>query len=203
MAGLGILGTMLASIACDRGVVVPQAQPAIVDTARTAAQNDSALRFPIVPDPAKTPGAVLDVTKADICVPGYSKRVRNVPIEVKRRAYANYGIRTHEPGEYEIDHLVSLELGGSNSIRNLWPQSFRTHPWNAHVKDALENELHRRVCGGTIDLEKAQQIIAHDWVSGYRTYVHSHSLSVKPRTRHRSRERYTPRTQPKAEAPVP
>ena len=129
-------------------------------------QSDSALRFPVVPDPAKTPGDTLEVTAADICTPGYSKKVRNVPIEVKRQVYASYGIRTHQPGEYEVDHLISLELGGSNSIRNLWPQSFRTSPWNACVKDALENELHRRVCAGTIDLAKAQRIIAQNWVIG-------------------------------------
>jgi hypothetical protein len=203
MAGLGILSAMLATIACDRAVLVPHAKPAIVDTASSVVQSDSALRFPLVPDSAKTPGAVLEVTAADICVSGYSKRVRNVPIEVKRQAYANYGIRTHEPGEYEIDHLVSLELGGSNSIRNLWPQSFRTHPWNAYVKDALENELHRRVCAGTIDLEQAQQIIAHDWVRGYRMYVHPYPPSARPHTRKRHRQRYTPRTQPRAESPVP
>jgi hypothetical protein len=200
MAGLGI-STMLASSACDRSVSVPQAQPVIVDTAQAAAQNDGALRFPILPDPAKTPGAVLEVTARDICVPGYSKRVRNVPIQVKRQAYANYGIRTHEPGEYEVDHLISLQLGGSNSIKNLWPESFRTQPWNAYVKDALENELHRRVCAGTLDLGKAQQVIAHDWVSGYRTYVHP--TPAEPHTRSRNRQRYTPRPQPKAEAPVP
>ncbi|MDB4911811.1 MAG: hypothetical protein JWO39_2634 [Gemmatimonadetes bacterium] len=201
-AGLGILGAMLASIACERAALVPHARPLTVDTARTVGQSDGALRFPLVPDPAKTPGEVLDVTAADVCVSGYSKRVRDVPIEVKRRAYASYGIRTHEPGEYEVDHLVSLSLGGSNSIRNLWPQSFRTSPWNAYVKDVLEDELHRRVCAGTLDLRKAQQVIAHDWVSGYRTYVHAYPPPARPHTRNRHRQRYTPRPQPGAEAPV-
>jgi hypothetical protein len=35
--------------------------------------------------------------------------------------YKAYGIISHQPHEYEIDHLISLELGGSNSIRNLPP----------------------------------------------------------------------------------
>lgn len=203
LTGLGILSAMLAFTACDRTALVPQPQRSVMDTARADEQSDSALRFPFVPDPAKTPGAILDVTAADICVPGYSKRVRNVPIEVKRQAYANYGIRTHEPGKYEVDHLVGLQLGGSNSIKNLWPQSFRTQPWNAFVKDTLEVELHRRVCAGTIDLRRAQQVIARDWVSGYRTYVHPYPPTAKPRTRSRNRQRYTPRLQQKAEAPVP
>ncbi len=127
-----------------------------------------AARPPILPDTAMTPGATLDVTAQDICVPGYSKRVRNVPFAVKQQAYAEYGITSHEPGEYEVDHLISLELGGSNSIQNLWPESFRTQPWNAHTKDALENELHRLVCAGQVDLATAQAEIAGNWVTAYR-----------------------------------
>ena len=37
---------------------------------------------PIMPDPTKTPGDVLEVTKVDICVPGYTKKVRDVPESV-------------------------------------------------------------------------------------------------------------------------
>jgi hypothetical protein len=208
-AGLGIIGAVLAFLACDRSVSVQQAQSqtassAVADTAQNVVPSDSALRFPFVPDPARTPGDTLEVTAADICVPGYTKKVRNVPVAVKRQVYASYGIRTHEPGEYEIDHLISLELGGSNSIRNLWPESHRTSPWNAHVKDALENELHRRVCNGTLDLSKAQRIIAQNWVMGYRMYVHPNPpRSVATRTRARSRRHRRPRSQPQAPAPVP
>lgn len=164
----------LASLACGPSAAsLPPAQPVVAqDTARTIAHGKSALRFPILPDSARTPGATLEVTATDICVPGYSKKVRNVPAAVKRQVYASYGIVRHAPGDYEVDHLISLELGGSNSIRNLWPQSYRTHPWNARVKDALENELHRRVCAGTLDLATAQRVIASNWVSGYRIYVH-------------------------------
>jgi len=42
-----------------------------------------------------TPGATLEVTTADICVPGYTKKVRDVPDSVKRQVYAAYGIQTH------------------------------------------------------------------------------------------------------------
>jgi hypothetical protein len=126
---------------------------------------------PAEPDPAITPGATLPVTTADICVPGYSRKIRNVPIGVKRDVYRRYGIVHHVAGEYEVDHLISLELGGSNSERNLWPQSYWTSPWNAHLKDALENTLHRQVCAGRIPLETAQHDIAADWVAAYRKYV--------------------------------
>ncbi|HEV7704279.1 MAG TPA: hypothetical protein VGO46_08300 [Gemmatimonadaceae bacterium] len=145
-----------------------------------------------MPNSRITPGDIFDVTTADICVPGYTKKVRDVPAEVKRQAYARYGVRSHEPGEYEVDHLVSLSLGGSNSIRNLWPESFRTTPWNAYVKDQLENELHRRVCAGEMDLEKAQQVIARNWITGYRQYVNSTPLPAGPRKQRRTHARNAP-----------
>ena len=129
---------------------------------------------PILPDAdGMTPGDTLDVTVSDICTPGYSKRVRDVPGAVKQQVYAEYGIRSHKPHQYEIDHLISLELGGSNSVKNLWPQSYLTQPWNAKVKDALENELHRRVCSHQVDLATAQHEIATDWIAAYRKYVHN------------------------------
>ena len=142
---------------------------------------------PLVPDPKLTPGAVLQVSKADLCQPGYTKLVRNVPEAVKRQVYAEYGITSHKRGEFEVDHLISLELGGSNSIKNLWPESYLTEAWNAHVKDALENRLHELVCSGELDLATAQHEIATDWIAAYKKYVHTqvpvagrHSGSSRP-----------------------
>ncbi|MGI8494830.1 MAG: hypothetical protein ACR2L1_05895 [Pyrinomonadaceae bacterium] len=66
------------------------------------------LKPPILPDAKLTPGDTLDVTKEDICVSGYSKKVRDVPQAVKEQAYKEYGITQREPGEYEVDHLISL-----------------------------------------------------------------------------------------------
>lgn len=139
---------------------------------RTALSADQA-GSPILPDPKMTPGATLPVTTGDICVSGYSKKVRNVPADVKQQVYTEYGIASHAPGEYEVDHLISLELGGSNSIKNLWPQSYVTQPWNAHVKDKLENELHAEVCAGKIDLPTAQHEIATDWIASYKKHFNT------------------------------
>lgn len=130
---------------------------------------------PLLPDSKLTPGATLPVTRADICVPGYTQKVRNVPLDVKKQVYAEYGIPSHRPGDYEVDHLISLELGGSNSVKNLWPQSYRTQPWNAHVKDALENEMHAEVCSGRLDLATAQHDIATDWIAAYKKYFHTNA----------------------------
>jgi len=126
---------------------------------------------PILPDPKLTPGDTFDVTADDICTPGYSKKVRNVPQSVKEAVYREYGISAHPPHAFEIDHLIPLELGGSNSLKNLWPQSYLTLPWNARVKDRLEARLHALVCAGKLDLKVAQQAIASDWIRAYKTYV--------------------------------
>jgi hypothetical protein len=126
---------------------------------------------PIVPDSRITPGDVLTTDASVICKPGYSKSVRDVPQAVKKQAYNQYGITSHKPGEFEVDHLISLELGGSNSIKNLWPESFVTQPLNAHIKDTLENKLHELICTGKIPVEQAQKDIATDWIKAYQKYV--------------------------------
>jgi hypothetical protein len=126
---------------------------------------------PIVPDSKLTPGDSFPVTAQDLCVPGYTKKVRNVPAEMKREVYEEYSVISHGPGDYEVDHLIPLELGGSNSLKNLWPELHRTSPWNAQVKDRLEGKLHKLVCSGQLDLKTAQQAIAADWISAYKFYV--------------------------------
>jgi hypothetical protein len=125
----------------------------------------------ILPDPKLTPGDTFDVTAQDVCVPGYAKKVRAVPAWLKRQAYAEYGITQYKTGDYEVDHLIPLSLGGSNSIRNLWPQSTKTSPWNSFIKDALERKLHNLVCAGHLDLKTAQREIASNWIEAYKKYV--------------------------------
>lgn len=120
-----------------------------------------------LPDPACTPGAVFpDATVAKICEPGYSKNVRDVPTSVKDQVYAEYGIASHSPGEYEVDHLVSLELGGSNDIANLWPEPADPRP-GFHEKDKVENYLHDQVCNHAMPLSDVQATIANNWLSIY------------------------------------
>lgn len=118
-------------------------------------------------DAACTPGAIFtDVTKSMICKSGYSKSVRNVSNEVKSQVYAEYGITTHTSGQYEVDHLIPLELGGSNDIANLWPEAALPTP-GFHEKDAVENYLHSQVCSGKMSLTEAQQKEANSWVQVY------------------------------------
>ena len=114
------------------------------------------------PDFACTSGDGIDVPLADLCRKGYTQTVRNVSEETKRAVYQEYGIGTHHAGEYEIDHLVPLELGGTNSIANLWPEPANPTP-GFHEKDSIENLLHEKVCSGEMTLAQAQYDISHNW----------------------------------------
>lgn len=126
---------------------------------------------PIKPDPKLTPGVVDSAATVEkICTPGYTATVRNVPASVKKQVFAEYHIAPTSD-KFEVDHLISLELGGSNNIKNLWPQSYTTQPLNAHRKDVLENKLHDMICSKQITIQEAQKAIATDWVSAYNKYV--------------------------------
>lgn len=121
-----------------------------------------------LPDLACTPGAAIPgVTTSQICTPGYSKGVRRVSSSTKRRVFLEYGIRSHGRFQYEVDHLVSLEVGGSNGIANLWPEPATPKP-GFHEKDQVENYLHAEICAGRLSLDTAQREEAHNWVAIYR-----------------------------------
>ena len=122
-----------------------------------------------LPNHTLTPGQTRIVTIKDLCTTSTSL-VRNVPESTKNQVFANYKMKGNDRSVcsegYEIDHLISLELGGSNNIKNLWPQSYCGDN-NAHKKDKLENELHRQICLGKISIQDAQQCISSDWEMCY------------------------------------
>lgn len=124
--------------------------------------RDSAL----LPDSLETPGAVATTDTAVICRKGYSKSVRHVTAGVKRQVYTAYATQPHDSTCCEVDHLISLELGGSNEFQNLWPEPYAPHP-GARDKDKVENWLHREVCAGRIPVQEAQREIAEDWYAVY------------------------------------
>jgi hypothetical protein len=141
---------------------------------------------PMLPNASLTPGATngypVEITSAH----GYTPTVRNVPEKLKRQVFIEYfGKVPAKTSDYEVDHLISLELGGSNSISNLWPQSYLTFPYNAHVKDKLENYMARSVRAmlaerghdsATTLLYGYQQEIATNWIVAYEKYLGTNSI---------------------------
>jgi hypothetical protein len=153
----------------------PHNKPARRAPRRTHSRTLVARRLPPalpardVPRRSLTPGVVLTTNTARVCVSGYSARVRDVPSSESEAAYARYGV-PHIPYKHEVDHLISLELGGSNSMRNLWPEPYAGR-WGARTKDVLENKLHELVCSGALSLPRAQHMEATNWIAAYKKYI--------------------------------
>jgi hypothetical protein len=117
------------------------------------------------PDRRCSPGAYYSkLTTPVICSSSFrTSSIRDVPESEKYAVEEEYGMA---PGHYgrtlEIDHIVSLELGGSNDIANLFPERVDAGP-GYPVKDRLENRLHDVVCSGALTLRYAQRAIASNW----------------------------------------
>lgn len=129
-----------------------------------------------LPDSACTPGDIdpgvtQENISSTICVSGYTKTVRppeSVTQKIKVERMAAYG-DSDSPANYELDHLISLELGGSpDVVANLWPEPYSAL-LNAREKDKVENYLHAQVCQRVIPLTTAQEEIARNWVAVYNT----------------------------------
>ena len=120
------------------------------------------------PDRRRSPGAYFSkLTTSVICTSTFrTGPICNVPDSEKHQVEIEYGLAPCGHGStMEIDHIVSLELGGSNDIANLYPEKAKlpTGAPGFHVKDKLENKLHDLVCEGTIGLRSVQRQIAGDW----------------------------------------
>jgi hypothetical protein len=130
---------------------------------------------PLEPRPNLTPGAVRTVQAVDVCGANLEaqQKALAIPASLREEVFREYGMSAAKPQNFEVDFLITPELGGSNDIRNLWPEPYRAPVWNAHVKDQLEDRLRDMVCHGEIDLVTAQHDIATDWIVAYKKYFHT------------------------------
>jgi hypothetical protein len=127
---------------------------------------------PLVPNANLTPGAVRPVTANQVCTAGQLEEMRP-PLSMQQAVFHEYGMDGAPAREYEVDHLITPALGGTDDIRNLWPEPYSSTTWNAHVKDQLEDRLHELVCEGQLDLTTAQHDMATDWIAAYKKYFHT------------------------------
>ena len=117
-----------------------------------------------LPDPRCTPGSFDPaITRAKLCAPGYRTSSYRPPSSQTTRA--KYQVVEPDYGQRnvsgELDHLVPLELGGSNDMTNFWVEAGKI----PNPKDKVENQLHAMVCAGKISLHNAQLDIAHNWTT--------------------------------------
>lgn len=116
-----------------------------------------------------TPGATVAIPVDELCR-GQAWEPSPIPTTVRTAVLRAYGMEAMPAQEYELDFLITPELGGSPDPRNLWPEPYHSPVWNAAVKDELEWLLPRLVCTGQLDLKTAQRDIAVDWIAAYKKY---------------------------------
>jgi hypothetical protein len=117
-----------------------------------------------------TPGLAAIVDDRHVCE-SIGRTAPRIPLALRLQVLRDYGMEHVSPDEYELDYLITPELGGMTDRRNLWPEPYGLQNWNAHAKDALEHELPRLVCSGRLDLATAQREIASNWIDAYRKYL--------------------------------
>jgi hypothetical protein len=143
-----LLAILLMAAACT-----PRAQPAPPPTTIAVTVGQ--------PRPNVTPGAVLTTNATDVCTAGWASKHRHgLTTAQKATILAAYGYPAGQKVA-EYDHLISLELGGGNGTRNIWPQVDHAQ---AERKDRLENTLHAKVCTGKLSLDRAQTEIRQFWL---------------------------------------
>jgi len=130
----------------------------------------------LLPDPTCSPGAVNPTVTIEVL---HNKKFRTGCIRdgatsaaQKNQTYAWYNIakpkrNTGKTQTCELDHIIPLQLGGADTLENIWPQcgpkGVKLARRYFKLKDAVENYLAKAVRNGIIDLETAQHGIAEDW----------------------------------------
>jgi hypothetical protein len=164
-----------AKTACPSGVD-PKASTPFTKSADSTACSPAMSHGHPLPDAACTPGAInptvtLKVLKSKTFTTGCERDVAS-SVAQKQTTYGAYHIQ--KPGQNsgqnqvcELDHLVSLELGGADTVDNIWPQcgpdaaTLKNRYFK--IKDGVENYLATKVKAGSISLKDAQQGISKDW----------------------------------------
>ncbi len=128
-----------------------------------------------VPDLFKTPGSTRPISFVAICATKWGRDARHVTAAMRHAVFASYGLSGRDDPACgaegcEVDHLIPRELGGADEVQNLWPQPIAGSPWNARLKDRLENRLRRDVCSGKIGLREARLALVGDWRVAYLKY---------------------------------
>jgi hypothetical protein len=176
---------------------------ATLTTTATVGQTRRAGPDKMYPNPTLTPGAINpEITQSNIaqtiCHKGWktgTERDKTTSEAQKEKTYKSYNITPppHDTGqdqECELDHLISLENGGADSIENIWPQCGPDWPTGPRVpleqryfkmKDAVENYVHNGICLNVPDakfsegpkppspltLAQGQAILKGDWYACY------------------------------------
>ena len=109
-----------------------------------------------LPNPNLTPGS-RPVRFAELYSEDHDEVVQSArhAARLQQEVFQEYGMAGFARS-YEVDYLITPGLGGSDDIRNLWPEPHHNTAWNSYVKDQLEDRLHHLVCGRKLTLATAR-----------------------------------------------
>jgi hypothetical protein len=187
-----VLAAQITLAACPPGVDPKSSTPVSAASSTSNCKLKTSHGYPL-PDVACTPGAINPTVSTAILKSGKFKTAcdRDVATSAEDKAttYGEYTItkptgNTGETQSCELDHLVSLELGGADTLDNIWPQCGPPGVLLAKryfkIKDAVENYLATSVKAGHITLQDAQQGISTDWtqyIAQSQAYWRTHKMS--------------------------
>ncbi|HEY7305119.1 MAG TPA: hypothetical protein VH601_13435 [Bryobacteraceae bacterium] len=129
--------------------------------------------YPAEPLASLTPGQAVPISRQQVCSSDSQTRARVPAPILRKRVFAEYGMANAQEQDFEVDFLITPELGGAETVKNLWPEPYYNTVWNAHVKDQLEVRLRDLVCSGELDLGTAQRDLSSGWIAAYRRYFKS------------------------------
>jgi hypothetical protein len=115
----------------------------------------------LVPNPKLTPGRVART----------EKERSGVTLKLEQKVFARYRLPWGRRAEFKIDHLIPLELGGADTLDNLWPQSLRAKPYGADRKELLTEVFLEQIRTGRITLAQTQEEMRKDWIDAFIDYV--------------------------------
>ena len=115
----------------------------------------------LIPNPKLTPGRVA----------ASEKDRQGVTSATEQKVFRRYHLPWERRAEFKIDHLIPLELGGADTIDNLWPQKIRAKPYGADRKELLTEVLLQKVRAGKMTVAQAQEEIRRDWIDAFIDHV--------------------------------
>jgi len=116
---------------------------------------------PLLPNPKLTPGRIAE----------RDKDRGGVSLKMEKKVFSRYRLPWLRRAEFKIDHLIPIELGGADTIDNLWPQSAGAKPYGADRKELLTEVFLERIARKQITLEQAQEQIRKDWIDAFIDHV--------------------------------
>ena len=115
----------------------------------------------LVPNTKLTPGRVA----------ASDKDRQGVTIAMEQKVFRRCHLPWERRREFKIDHLIPLELGGADTIDNLWPQKIRAKPYGAARKELLTEVLLQKIRAGKMTLAQAQEEIRRDWIDAFVDHI--------------------------------